>query len=83
MRRAAVEEMEEEPLRDYRQTPIPARGGSELEFRAGDKVEHSLFGRGTVVSSRTSGTDVEVQVAFDEKGIKRLIARYAGLRKIK
>ena len=81
MRRMDSDERDETPRREYRREAVAAIS-SELEFHAGDKVEHSLFGRGTVVSSRISGTDEEVQVAFDDIGVKRLIARYAGLKKI-
>ena len=52
-----------------------------LEFRAGDRVHHPGFGEGVVVSSKLSGADEEVEVAFVGKGVKRLIARYAGLKK--
>ena len=52
-----------------------------LEFKAGDKVAHSTFGDGVVVSSKASGADEEVEIAFVGKGVKRLIARYAGLKK--
>lgn len=58
-------------------------GGSAVtEFKPGDKVQHSVFGTGTVISSKITGNDEEIQVAFDAKGIKRLIARYAGLKRI-
>jgi DNA helicase-2/ATP-dependent DNA helicase PcrA len=49
------------------------------EFKAGDRVQHPSFGAGVVISSKISGTDEEVQVAFEGIGVKRLIARYAGL----
>jgi DNA helicase-2/ATP-dependent DNA helicase PcrA len=52
-----------------------------LEFKAGDRVQHASFGDGVVVSSKASGADEEVEVAFVGKGVKRLIARYAGLKK--
>jgi DNA helicase-2/ATP-dependent DNA helicase PcrA len=51
------------------------------EFRAGDKVHHPTFGDGVIVSSKISGEDEEVEVAFVGKGVKRLVARYAGLKK--
>ena len=52
-----------------------------LEFKAGDRVCHASFGDGVVVSSKRSSADEEVEVAFVGKGVKRLIARYAGLQK--
>jgi DNA helicase-2/ATP-dependent DNA helicase PcrA len=51
------------------------------EFKAGDRVQHPSFGTGVVISSKISGTDEEVQVAFEGVGVKRLIARFARLTK--
>lgn len=53
----------------------------QTQFRAGDKVHHAAFGDGVVVSSKMIGEDEEVEIAFVGKGVKRLIARYAGLEK--
>lgn len=58
-----------------------AKTETNLEFKAGDRVQHASFGEGVVVSSKVSGADEEVEVAFVGKGVKRLIARYAGLKK--
>ena len=69
-----------QPITNRPKSPSP-KPSRKSEFKAGDRVQHTLFGNGTVVSSRTSGDDEEVQVAFDGKGVKRLIARFAGLRK--
>lgn len=51
------------------------------EFNAGDKVAHPSFGDGVVVSSKMVGAEEEVQVAFAGIGVKRLVVRYANLRK--
>jgi DNA helicase-2/ATP-dependent DNA helicase PcrA len=51
------------------------------QFKAGDKVQHPSFGSGVVVSSKITGADEEVEVAFVGKGVKRLLVRYAGLKK--
>ena len=50
----------------------------QTQFRPGDKVHHATFGDGVVVSSKMIGEDEEVEIAFVGKGVKRLIARYAG-----
>ena len=42
---------------------------------------HPLFGTGTVIESRVTGDDEEVTVAFEGRGIKRLMASYAKLAK--
>ncbi|MDB5080356.1 MAG: UvrD/REP helicase [Chloroflexi bacterium] len=58
----------------------PAAGG--VKYKAGEKVMHAKFGKGMVVSSKPSGTDEEVTVAFDGQGIKRLMASFANLQKL-
>jgi len=60
-----------------RHTPHSPRA---TQFRAGDKVQHPTFGDGVVIASKIVGADEEVQVAFAGIGVKRVIARYAGLR---
>jgi len=44
-------------------------------------VQHKTFGEGIVIASQVTGDDEEVQVAFVGKGIKRLSARLANLKK--
>ena len=54
-----------------------------LIFKAGDKVNHSTFGEGEVVSCVASGEDQEVTVAFKgDAGLKRLLLSYAPLEKV-
>ena len=49
-------------------------------LKAGERVRHSKFGDGIVVSCVVSGQDHEVTVAFKgESGIKRLLLGYADL----
>lgn len=49
----------------------------------GDKVRHSAFGEGIVMSCEPSGADFEVTVAFtDGGGVKRLLLGLAKLEKI-
>ena len=55
----------------------------ELQFKAGQRVEHGKFGTGVVVNSRPVGEDVRVTVAFSSKaGVKILMASMAGLERI-
>jgi DNA helicase II / ATP-dependent DNA helicase PcrA len=60
-----------------------ARGAatSETRFRVGDHVTHPAFGAGIVVSSAVRPDDEEVTVAFVGKGVKKLMASFAGLTK--
>ena len=50
-------------------------------YRVGDKVVHRKFGRGTVVSVTPARDGDELTIAFDQKGIKRLSASLAPLKK--
>ena len=52
-------------------------------LESGDKVRHSIFGEGMVVSCNPSGHDFEVTVAFaDGAGVKRLLLSFANLEKL-
>ena len=55
---------------------------AEAQFKAGDKVKHALFGEGVVIESKVKGEDEEIQVAFVGKGVKRLLASVAKLKKV-
>lgn len=57
-------------------------GGDAGNWKAGDKVSHKKWGTGTVV--RVSGTakDMELDVAFAQQGVKRLLAAFAPIEKI-
>jgi DNA helicase-2/ATP-dependent DNA helicase PcrA len=45
-------------------------------------VQHSQFGKGTVVSCKPMDGDSEVTVAFPGLGIKKLLLSFAKLEKI-
>ena len=52
-------------------------------LKAGERVRHSRFGEGIVVSCVPSGEDHEVTVAFKgDSGIKRLLLSFAPLEKV-
>ncbi len=63
--------------------PARSRAGSaSLEFSAGDKVKHGVWGEGMIVSVRKSGDEHELSIAFPAGGIKKVIAELAPLTKI-
>jgi DNA helicase-2/ATP-dependent DNA helicase PcrA len=45
-------------------------------FRTGDRVAHRVFGTGIVLESYLTGDGEEVMVAFEEAGLKRIVAAY-------
>ncbi len=50
-------------------------------FAPGDKVRHSTFGVGTVISSKPMGKDILYEINFEKVGVKKLMATYARLTK--
>jgi DNA helicase-2/ATP-dependent DNA helicase PcrA len=53
-----------------------------VDLKAGDRVRHSVFGDGVVVSNKKVRADNEVTVAFSGQGIKKLLLSLARLEKI-
>ncbi|MFQ5611015.1 MAG: UvrD-helicase domain-containing protein [Anaerolineae bacterium] len=66
---------------DQPQEPALRRPAA-ARFAPGDRVQHAIFGEGTVIESRLTEGDEEVTIAFPEKGIKRLSASFAPLEKL-
>ena len=60
-------------------TPQPA---VQLQFRAGQRVRHPVFGEGLVIESRVDGGDEMLTVHFEDVGLKRLIAGMAPLEQL-
>lgn len=50
-------------------------------FKTGDRVSHPTFGAGTVVAVSGSGAGMRVDVAFENRGVKKLVASIAPLSK--
>ncbi len=50
------------------------------KFGPGSMVEHAKYGRGTVLRMEGSGEDTKVTVSFPGYGLKKLIAKYAGIK---
>lgn len=47
------------------------------EYRKGDMVQHTAFGRGMVISVFKMGGDALLEIAFDQIGTKKLMAKTA------
>jgi DNA helicase-2/ATP-dependent DNA helicase PcrA len=48
-----------------------------LELNKGDRVQHTAFGRGIVLSVMKMGGDALLEIAFDQIGTKKLMAKTA------
>lgn len=57
-------------------------GADKVHWAAGDKVEHKAWGTGTVVKVSGSGEDAELDIAFKDQGIKRLLAAFAPIKRV-
>ncbi|MBP5538881.1 MAG: UvrD-helicase domain-containing protein [Bacteroidales bacterium] len=53
---------------------------SVLDMKAGQRVEHSKFGYGRIVTLEREGASVKAKVLFDNYGEKLLLLQYAKLR---
>jgi DNA helicase-2/ATP-dependent DNA helicase PcrA len=65
--------------RDSQPSPRPS---STLALKVGDHVLHSKFGPGIVMNCNPTRDDQELTVAFEEAGVKKLLASLAPLEKI-
>jgi len=51
-------------------------------YTAGEKVSHSIFGEGVIVSVKPMANDSMLEIAFDKVGTKKIMANYAKLKKL-
>ena len=73
---------EERSYRWQAQWPVTSAPAVTGQFETGDRVRHRIFGEGIVIESKVTRADEEVTVAFEGKGIKRLLASFAKLEKL-
>jgi len=50
-------------------------------FEVGDTVTHTAFGEGVVIKTHLTGDDQEIEVAFPDRGNKKLSVNFAPLVK--
>lgn len=60
---------------------LQSTGGEQFQWKVGDKAIHGKWGTGVVVSVKGEGDDMELDIAFPDKGIKRLLAKFAPITK--
>ena len=61
-------------------TPAPPVKKAAKKFGPGSVIEHAKYGRGTVLRIEGSGEDTKVTVNFPGYGLKKLIAKFAGIK---
>jgi DNA helicase II / ATP-dependent DNA helicase PcrA len=70
------------PGRDSRPTmEIPATNGAS-GLRKGQRVMHAKYGEGTVLMREGDGEDAKLTVLFARHGMKKLMEKFANLRKL-
>lgn len=57
-------------------------GAGKVSWTIGDKASHKKWGVGTVVKVNDTGEDAELDIAFPEQGIKRLLAAFAPIKRV-
>ncbi len=62
--------------------PAKAVAESTIDLKDGDRVRHTQFGEGLVISMKKVKGDCEITIAFDKVGLKRLMLSFARLEKI-
>lgn len=65
-----------------RETKAPDLKYNKDDVKVGSKVRHKLWGVGTVVQLKDKGKDTEIVVAFEDKGLKKLILSIAPIEVI-
>jgi len=55
---------------------------SNVDFSVGERVSHNIFGQGTVLAATKMSNDTMLEVAFDSKGTKKIMANFAKIKKI-
>ncbi|MBO5143816.1 MAG: DNA helicase PcrA [Clostridia bacterium] len=50
------------------------------DFKVGKQVEHKKFGQGTIIGVEPEDDDLKVEIQFEKVGMKRLMAKYAGIK---
>jgi len=65
------------PLRQLPPTPPPVKRGA----RPGTTVDHPKYGIGTVVRREGEGDDAKITVNFPRFGLKKLVEKYAGIKR--
>ncbi|MCO5476508.1 DNA helicase PcrA [Enterococcus gallinarum] len=52
------------------------------QWQVGEKVNHKKWGIGTIVRTTGAAQDLELDVAFPQQGVKRLLAAFAPIEKL-
>lgn len=79
VRRAAERTVSQTQYTPCVSRPAPQAKKQNVTFPVGARVEHPIFGEGTVLVSKPMAQDVLYEIAFDSAGTKKLMGNYAKL----
>ena len=63
------------------QAPGPVASG--CRYSVGEQVMHKTFGKGEIVDIQGAGDSAHLSIKFEQGGVKKLLASYAPIKKIK
>lgn len=72
--------LQQQLARDKRQANLSKNESAVYEI--GERVRHSIFGDGTIISVKHMANDAMLEIAFEKVGTKKIMANYAKLKKI-
>ncbi len=55
---------------------------SNQDFEVGNRVSHNIFGEGTILTAKKMANDTMLEIAFDNKGTKKIMANFARIKKL-
>ncbi len=55
---------------------------SGVKYNVGDRVLHKVFGKGMIVKAEKMGSDTMLEISFETKGTKTLMANFSKMEKI-
>lgn len=73
--------LQQQLARNKRQTTTPT-GNATVDYVAGDRVLHKIFGEGTILSVTPMSNDAMLEIAFDKVGTKKIMANFTKPKKI-
>lgn len=73
--------LQQQLARNKRQTASSA-GNPAADYVAGDRVQHKIFGEGTILSVTPMSNDAMLEIAFDKVGTKKIMANFTKPKKI-
>ncbi len=66
----------------YTASRVAAKLAENQSYTVGERVSHKVFGDGMILSVQPMGNDMLLEIAFDERGTKKIMAGFARLQKI-